>query len=86
MPHPQSAVDRDDRPGDVARRVGGQEAHDARDLLRWLPKDSADTYAGQLEGKTWGNPVQERYQGGAFTLIDRTRTTPEPEPLFKTKA
>jgi uronate dehydrogenase len=56
--------------------------HDARDSLHWLPKDSADSYAGQLAGAVTDNPVQERYQGGAYTAIDYTRPTPPPGPLF----
>ncbi len=39
---------------------------DAREKLGWTPQDSADTYAGQLEGKVSGNPVEERYQGGGY--------------------
>ncbi len=35
---------------------------------RWAgqPTDSADPFAGQLAGKVSGDPVQERYMGGAF--------------------
>lgn len=46
---------------------------DARDVIGWQPLDSADPRTAELEGKTSGNPVIERYQGGGFTLIDRTR-------------
>jgi uronate dehydrogenase len=56
--------------------------HDAREALGWLPEDSADPYAAQMAGKVSGNPVQERYQGGAYTAIDYTRTTPPPGKLF----
>ena len=34
MPHPQSAVDRDDRPGDVAAASLARNVNDAGDLLR----------------------------------------------------
>ena len=47
--------------------------NDARKAIGWEPLDTADIYAGQLSGKLSGNPVIERYQGGAYTAIDRTR-------------
>jgi len=56
--------------------------HDARAKLGWLPEDSADPYAGQLSGTVSGNPIQERYQGGAYTVMDYTRSTPPPPRLF----
>ncbi len=55
---------------------------DAREALTWLPQDSADPYAGQLAGRVSDNPVQERYQGGAYTVIDYTRRAPPPGRLF----
>ena len=59
--------------------------HDAREKLGWLPQDSADPYAGQLGGKVSDSPIQERYQGGAYTAIDYTRSAPPPPPLFAKK-
>jgi uronate dehydrogenase len=56
---------------------------DSRAALGWLPQDSADPFAGQMEGKVSGNPVQERYQGGGYTVIDYTRTAPPPGKLFR---
>ena len=56
--------------------------HDSREAIGWLPQDSADPYAGQLAGKASGNPVQERYQGGPYTVIDYTRIAPPPGKLF----
>jgi uronate dehydrogenase len=56
--------------------------NDARQQLGWLPQDSADPYAGQLDGTVSGDPIQERYQGGAYTAIDYTRTTPTSARLF----
>jgi uronate dehydrogenase len=56
--------------------------HDARGKLGWLPEDSADPYAGQLGGTVSGNPIQERYQGGVYTVMDYTRSTPPPPRLF----
>lgn len=50
---------------------------DGRDTIGWAPQDSADCYAQALEGKTSGNPVVERYQGGGFTGLDYSRGDPE---------
>ena len=47
-----------------------------------LPEDTADPYAGQMAGKVSDNTVQERYQGGAYTVIDYTRKGPAPGRLF----
>ncbi len=47
--------------------------NDARKAIGWEPLDTADIYAGQLAGKLSGDAVVERYQGGAYTVIDRTR-------------
>lgn len=57
-------------------------ARDNRDRLGWAPQDSADGFAGQLEGVVSGNPVQERYQGGAYTVRDYSRTSPSPVDPF----
>ena len=57
--------------------------NDARKTLGWLPEDSADPYAGQLGGTVSGSPIQERYQGGAYTVIDYTRSTPPPRLFAK---
>jgi len=56
--------------------------HDGREALGWLPEDSADPYAAQMAGKVSANPVQERYQGGAYTAMDYTRKSPPPAKLF----
>ena len=56
--------------------------HDARERLGWLPQDTADPYAGQLGGKVSDSPIQERYQGGGYTVIDYTRSAPPPPRLF----
>jgi uronate dehydrogenase len=57
--------------------------HDQRARIGWAPQDSADTFAGQLAGKVSGNPVQERYQGGAYCVKEYTREAPSPADLFK---
>jgi uronate dehydrogenase len=56
--------------------------HDGREKLGWLPEDSADPFAAQMAGKVSDSPVQERYQGGAYTVMDYTRKDPPPGKLF----
>ena len=56
---------------------------DARDTLGWSPTDTADDYAGQMAGRVTDNPVVERYQGGAYTAMNYTRTAPPPGRLFR---
>lgn len=56
---------------------------DARDSLGWTPTDSADPFAGQLAGKVSGDPVEERYMGGAFCSIEYSRDEPAPAGLFE---
>jgi uronate dehydrogenase len=46
---------------------------DDREKLGWVPKDTADVFAGQLSGKLSGDPVVERYQGGAYCGMEYTR-------------
>lgn len=46
---------------------------DARARIGWAPRDSADTFAGQLSGKVSGDPVEERYQGGPFCAMEYSR-------------
>lgn len=46
---------------------------DARRLLGWEPKDSADGAAERLAGKTSDNAVAERHQGGSYCGIDYSR-------------
>ena len=55
---------------------------DARDTIAWAPEDSADPFAAQMQGKVSGNPIQERYQGGGYTVMDYTRIAPPPAKLF----
>ncbi len=49
---------------------------DGRDVLGWAPTDSADAYADRLAGRTSGNPVAERYQGGGYCATDYSRMAP----------
>ena len=55
---------------------------DHRARVGWAPRDSADGYAGQLEGVVSGNAVQERYQGGAYTVRDYSRAEAAPSDPF----
>jgi uronate dehydrogenase len=55
---------------------------DARAKLGWVPVDSADPFAGQLAGAVSGDPVEERYMGGAYCRIDYTRGEMAPGGLF----
>lgn len=55
---------------------------DHRARLGWAPQDSADSFAAQLETVASDDPVQERYQGGAFAARDYTRQTPSPVDPF----
>lgn len=55
---------------------------DARARLGWAPQDSADGFAGQLAGKLSGDPVIERYQGGAYCANGYSRGEASPADLF----
>jgi uronate dehydrogenase len=55
---------------------------DDRQALGWTPIDSADPFAGQLTGAVSGDPIEERYMGGAYTSIEYTRGDPAPSGLF----
>ncbi len=59
---------------------------DDRSVIGWQPLDSADGFAGQLGGKVSGDPVIERYQGGAYCAVDYSRNEPSPARLFRAKA
>ena len=49
---------------------------DGRATIGWAPQDSADSYTAALDGKTSGERIAERYQGGGFCARDYTRETP----------
>jgi uronate dehydrogenase len=51
---------------------------DARAAIGWQPVDSADPFAGQLAGAVSGDPVEERYMGGAFCSMEYSRGEPAP--------
>ncbi len=52
--------------------------NDAREAIGWSPQDSADPFAGQLAGKVSGDPIEERYMGGAYCSFDYSRDIPAP--------
>jgi uronate dehydrogenase len=55
---------------------------DARAEIGWEPLDSADVFENQVKGKVSGNPVIERYQGGAYTAMAHSRITwPDGTPI-----
>jgi uronate dehydrogenase len=56
---------------------------DERDVLGWAPRDSADSFAGQLAGKVSGDPIEERYMGGGFCSLDYSRGEPPPESFSR---
>jgi uronate dehydrogenase len=56
---------------------------DGRKAIDWAPKDSVDSYTAKLDGKTSGNPVMERYQGGGYCGRDYSRETPAPVEMFE---
>ena len=49
---------------------------DDRAAIGWAPADSSDSFAAQLAGRVSGDPVEERYMGGAFCSIEYSRTEP----------
>jgi uronate dehydrogenase len=55
---------------------------DARQALGWAPVDSADGFAGELAEAVSGDPVEERYMGGAYCSIEYSRGKPAPAALF----
>jgi len=57
-------------------------AADHRDRIGWQPQDSAEPWRAALADKISGNPVIERYQGGAFTAMDYSRAHPAPADPF----
>ncbi|HEX3573439.1 MAG TPA: NAD(P)-dependent oxidoreductase [Rhodopila sp.] len=65
---------------DNARMTWWRDDH--RDAVGWKPMDSADPFTGQLAGKVSGDPVEERYMGGAYCSIEYTRDAPAPAALF----
>ena len=56
---------------------------DGREIIGWAPQDSADGYTERLAGKTSGNPVAERYQGGGYPAMDYSRGEAAPKKMFR---
>lgn len=57
-------------------------ATDHRDRIGWQPQDTSETYAAEVGGILSDDPVIERYQGGAYTAIEYSRSTPSPRDAF----
>ncbi len=47
--------------------------HDDRAAIGWEPQDSVDGWTGELAGRTSGDPVAERHQGGGYCAIGYSR-------------
>ncbi len=48
---------------------------DDRAAIGWEPQDSADGWTAELAGKTSGDPVVEKHQGGGYCAFGYSRTT-----------
>lgn len=55
---------------------------DQRERIGWAPQDTAEDFRGQMEGKVSGDPVTERYQGGAYCANAYSRKSPSPRDPF----
>lgn len=55
---------------------------DARAALGWLPRETADVFAGQVGGIISNDTIEERYQGGGYCASDYTRGEPAQGRLF----
>ncbi len=55
---------------------------DHRDRIGWQPQDTSETFAAEVGGTLSGDPVIERYQGGAYTAIEYSRDAPSPRDAF----
>lgn len=49
---------------------------DGRGTIAWMPQDSADPYTAALDGKTSGDGIAERHQGGGVCALDYSPGTP----------
>jgi uronate dehydrogenase len=56
---------------------------DHRDRIGWQPRDSAEQFRAELAGKVSADPVEERYQGGAYCSLEYSRATPSPRDQFR---
>lgn len=54
---------------------------DHRERIGWTPQDSAEAYRAEVEGKL-GDPIAERYQGGAYASMGYSRAVPAPRDPF----
>jgi uronate dehydrogenase len=54
---------------------------DHRERIGWEPQDSAEPFRAEVQ-HILGDPISERYQGGAFAAKGYTRTEPSPRDTF----
>ena len=55
---------------------------DARGRLGWQPQDSADGWADRVGNLVAEDPVERRYQGGAYPAMEYSRSNPAPAKPF----
>jgi len=55
---------------------------DHRDRIGWVPQDTSEAFAEEVGAILSGDPVIERYQGGAYTAIEYSRAAPSPRDAF----
>lgn len=55
---------------------------DHRERIGWKPEDSAEAFRAEVGEKLSGDPVAERYQGGAYCASGYSRATPGPRETF----
>ena len=60
--------------------------HDARETIGWKPQDSADGFAGRVGNLVSADPVEERYQGGAYAAEEYSRDDAGPGAAATTPA
>ncbi len=55
---------------------------DHRDRIGWAPQDTSEAFVEEVGAILSGDPVIERYQGGAYTAIEYSRAAPSPRDAF----
>lgn len=70
----------------VSDNAGKWWTDHARDLIGFVPRDSADAFADSMPpvGQD-ANPIAERYQGGAFCADGYGRSEPSAKQIFRKK-
>ena len=55
---------------------------DHRERIGWQPEDTAEDFRTEVGHILSGDPVEERYQGGGYTSIEYSRSSPSPRDPF----